>query len=130
MQNAQMIFSSVPSRNYLPVYGEANKLDYKQAVELMDLHHKDIANATNTPIKSVRFDSRIPMEVAKRIEEWVVLLELVAEFFEGNVDKAILWFRTPNYLLGNISPRDMIRFGRYKKLMKYVQNALAGNQSA
>jgi len=28
---------------------------------------------------------------------------------------------------GGISPRDMICFGRYQKLEKFIQNALAGN---
>lgn len=37
------------------------------------------------------------------------------------------WFLTPNPLLGNISPVDMIKMGRYKKLCKWVFNQLDEN---
>ena len=53
------------------------------------------------------------------------LCEQVVEFFEGDVAKAALWFRLPNLLLGDISPRDMIRHGRYAKLQAFVVEALA-----
>jgi len=33
-------------------------------------------------------------------------------------------------LLGDISPRDMIRFGRYAKLRQFVMDALAENATA
>ena len=44
------------------------------------------------------------------------LCEQVVGFFEGDVNRAALWFRLPNPLLGDVSPRDMIRYGRYAKL--------------
>jgi hypothetical protein len=40
----------------------------------------------------------------------------------------MLWFKVPNPLLGDVAPRDMIRFGRYKKLLKFIQSALEENQ--
>ena len=58
------------------------------------------------------------------------LCEQVVEFFEGDVAKAALWFRLPNLLLGDISPRDMIRYGRYAKLQAFVVEALAENEVA
>lgn len=54
----------------------------------------------------------------------------VVEFFEGDVAKSALWFRLPNLLLGDISPRDMIRCGRYAKLQAFVVEALAENEVA
>jgi hypothetical protein len=41
-----------------------------------------------------------------------------------------LWFQTKNPLLGNISPRDMIRYGRYEKLRRFIMNALEDNATA
>jgi len=41
-----------------------------------------------------------------------------------------LWFRLPNPLLGDVSPRDMIRYGRYAKLQEFVMDALAENATA
>ncbi len=79
-------------------------------------------------MSSVRYDEKIPTELHERIKEWAILLNLVAEHFKGDATKTTLWFTTPNPLLGNISPRDMIRFGRYKKLFKFIFNALAENK--
>jgi len=51
---------------------------------------------------------------------------MVAQYFRDG-QKTILWFRTPNPLLGNITPRDMIRIGRFRKLQRFIQNALDEN---
>ena len=58
------------------------------------------------------------------------LCEHVVGFFEGDVNRAALWFRLPNPLLGDVSPRDMIRYGRYAKLQQFVVEALADNAVA
>ena len=52
---------------------------------------------------------------------------LVKAFFGGDGDKTMLWMRTPNPLLGDRSPRDMIVNGRSDKLLKFVEQALAEN---
>jgi len=71
----------------------------------------------------VRFDSRIPAELRERLTEIATICELVAEHFDGDVAKTALWFRVPNPLLGNLSPRDQIRLGRYRKVLKFVFEA-------
>ena len=58
------------------------------------------------------------------------LCEHVVGFFEGDVAKTALWFRLPNPLLGDVSPRDMIRCGRYARLQQFVTDALADNAVA
>ena len=55
------------------------------------------------------------------------ICERVAGYFKGDAQKTFLWFSLPNTLLGGISPIEMIKLGRYKKLYHFVQNALAGN---
>jgi hypothetical protein len=62
--------------------------------------------------------------------ELTVLCEQVVGFFEGDVAKTALWFRLPNPMLGDISPRDMIRFGRYEKVQQFVLDALNENLQA
>jgi len=62
--------------------------------------------------------------------EFEQLCEQVVGLFEGDVNCAALWFRLPNPLLGDISPRDMIRYGRYAKLREFVVEALAENAGA
>ena len=72
---------------------------------------------------SVRFDDKVPVEVLERMENIANVCNLVFEFFQDDV-KTKLWLQTPNPLLGNTSPKDMIRVGRYKKLLQFVTDAL------
>lgn len=44
----------------------------------------------------------------------------VAETFGGDLDKTALWFRVRNPLLGDVSPRDMIRSGRLDRLVRFI----------
>lgn len=53
---------------------------------------------------------------------------LVLEFFKGDVDKMKMWFHTKNPLLGNITPNDMIKLGRYEKLLLWVKQQLSENE--
>ena len=121
------IFANVPQQDYLSVFKD-DKPVYNRIVDFLDFKKEDISKATEVPLSSVRYDEKIPKELHERIKEWAILLNLVAEHFKGDATKTALWFTTPNPLLGNISPRDMIRFGRYKKLFKFIFNALAENK--
>lgn len=120
MATPQALFSSVPDQDYLSAF--PNK--YKAAVDFLELQQRDVAQAAQIPVKSVRYDERIPADLARRTREWKVLINLVAEHFKGDLEKTHLWFCTPNFLLGNSAPRDFIRFGRYKKLYRFIQKAL------
>jgi hypothetical protein len=52
---------------------------------------------------------------------------LVLEFFAGNVEKADLWFKTPNPLLGGFVPERMIWLGRETRLLRFVRDQLDQN---
>lgn len=43
--------------------------------------------------------------------------------FKPFAQKVGLWFEIANTMLGNVSPRDMIRIGRYKRLLNFVIEA-------
>lgn len=101
--------------------------DYQRVVQLLDFKKKDVAKASQVSLLSVRYDHKMPKELEERVREWAVALSLVAQYFK-NEPKTILWFKTQNPLLGNISPRDMIRIGRFKKLYQFIVNALAENE--
>ena len=124
---SQNIFSTVPKRDYLSFY-KKNNLLYDRVVKFFEFKKEDISKATGVPLSSVRYDEKIPAELHERIREWATLLNLVAEHFQGDAKKTALWFTMLNPLLGNVTPRDMIRFGRYRKLFKFVINALAENR--
>jgi hypothetical protein len=79
---------------------------------------------------SVRYDEKIPKDVFDRLQEIANICELVAQHFSGDVRKTALWFKTKNPLFGNIAPRDMIRYGRYERLRRFITEAIAENAAA
>ena len=120
------IYQTVPDKDYFSLSSKGN-IDYGAVVKRLSFEKKDVSTATGVPLASIRYDDKIPQEVRERITEWATLLNLVAQHFQGDLNKTIMWFTMPNPLLGNISPRDMIRFGRYKKLLNFILNAAGEN---
>ena len=127
--NGTALFENVPKQDYFSLF-PPNGTDYQKVVQLLDFKKKDVARASNLAIHSVRYDPpKMPKELADRIQEWALALNLVAQFFKDQ-QKTVLWFKTPNPLLGDITPRDMIRIGRFKKLQKFILNALSENEKS
>jgi hypothetical protein len=117
------LFRSVHDRDHLGFWADQT-LKAREVVDFLQLKKPDVAKVAGVAPASVRFDHKMPREVHERLEEIANICALVAEFFAGDVTKTALWFRTRNPLLGDISPRDMIRFGRYGKLRQFVMEAL------
>ena len=69
----------------------------------------------------------MPLELKEHLTVWATTLNLVDGFFKDK-DKTILWFSIPNPLLGDMTPRDLIRVGRFKKLLNFIQTAIEENQ--
>jgi hypothetical protein len=121
------LFASVPEKNYLDLQDADGSYNPKKVAEFLKLNRRDLARVASIPLSSVRFDERMTPELKKRIIEIAVICEKVAGYFKGDAQKTFLWFSLPNTLLGNITPLEMIKLGRYKKLHHFVQDALAGN---
>jgi uncharacterized protein (DUF2384 family) len=102
--------------------------DYKRVSEFLDFDRSELSKLGGVSKQSVRFDDKIPADLRERLEQIANIISLVAEYFEGDSRKTALWFKTPNPMLGEISPRDMIRFGRYQRLSKFVQQARQANE--
>lgn len=49
---------------------------------------------------------------------------LVLNFFEGDGEKALRWYRTSNPLLGDQVPMVMIINGREKKLLTFIKGQI------
>jgi len=121
------LFETVPKEDYLTLFPSGDT-DYEKVVDLLDFRKKDVARASNVALHSVRYDPpKMPRELRDRIQEWAITLNLVAQFFRDE-QKTVLWFKTPNPLLGDIAPRDMIRIGRFKKLRQFILQALSENE--
>lgn len=126
------LFNTVPEKDFFNFFetekDKSLRVQPKKVVDFLEFSKNDVAAATNESINMVRYDDKMPIELRERIEEWALAINLVASFFK-TTEKTIMWFKIPNPLLGNISPRDMIRLGRSKKLMKFIQTALNENKA-
>jgi len=117
------IFSSVPKK-LEPFFADGRPTS--EIVDFLDLPRKDVARATKLRVDSVRFDERMPPVVEKWLREVGTTIVLVMEFFK-DPQKTKLWFETPNPQLGGIAPSDMIKLGRTRKLLAFVQTAVQEN---
>ncbi len=117
------LFRTVPAQHHLGFWTE-QALNAKKVAEFYDFDKREIAKVANVAPSSVRYDHKIPKEVAERLAEIANIAELAAQFFAGDSIKTALWFKTPNPLLGQICPRDMVRYGRYDRLRQFVLEAL------
>ena len=120
------LFRNVRDHDYLGFWADQT-LRAREVAEFLQLKKPEVAKVAGVAPSSVRFDQKMPREVHERLEEIANICALVAEYFEGDVAKTALWFRTRNPMLGDIAPRDMIRFGRYAKLRQFVMDALSEN---
>ncbi len=123
------LYNTVTKSDSLNFWAEQG-LNYSSVSEFLDLNKKELSKVGGVSIQSVRLDHRIPNELRVRLEQIANICNLVAEFFDGDRAKTALWFHTPNPMLGDLSPRDMIRFGRYKRLQKFVLSAREENTAS
>lgn len=97
--------------------------NYKKVAEFLHLSKEDLGKIAGVSKASVRFDANIPEAVATRLREIANIANLVAEYFKGDANKVSLWFELANPMLGNITPRNMIRAGRYQNLLNFVMES-------
>lgn len=121
-----VLFGNVPKTDPLNLWSPEG-LKFQDVATLLDYSHTDLSQLARVTKKSVRLDNRIPKELKQRLEEIANIANLVAAYFEGDAEKTALWFRLPNPMLGGVAPRDMIRHGRYKKLLNFVMSAQEEN---
>ncbi|MDI1245181.1 MAG: hypothetical protein PSV24_07245 [Rhodoferax sp.] len=105
-------------------FGAGNSFQPKVVRELLGLKHEDVSKLASVSLKSVRYDDAMPETVRERLEEIAITINLVAQFFQGDTNKTVSWFKARNPLLGDVSPRDMIRLGRFERLRKFIINAM------
>jgi hypothetical protein len=125
----QALFQNIHRTDPLEFWSK-HGLDYRKVTDFLDLNTDELSKIGGVSKRSVRLDSRIPYDLKVRLEQIANICALVAGYFEGDIEKTALWFRTPNPMLGDISPRDMIRFGRYKRLLKFVTEAREANTTS
>ena len=99
----------------------------QKVVNTLEYKKQEVSQASGVKVSSIRYDMKMPIELKERLIEWATAINLAASFFKDN-NKTILWFNTPNSLLGEVTPRNMIRVGRSQKLITFIRNALLENK--
>jgi len=122
------LFDSVPD-DYLN-FGHGPGFNAKEVQSFLGLKKDEVSRLAAVSPKSVRFDDAMPEPVRERLEEIALTINMVARVFGGDVHKTVAWFRARNPLLGDVSPRDMIRLGRFERLRKFIINAMMDNAPA
>ena len=110
-------------------FGLGSSFNAKSVQSFLSLKKEDVSHIADVSPKSVRFDDAKPVPVRERLQEIANTINLMARFFWGDVDKTGTWFKTRNPLLGDISPRDMIRPGRFERLRKFIWLAMGDKVS-
>jgi hypothetical protein len=116
------LFDSVPT-DYLS-FGHGRSFDAKKAAQFLTLKKADVGRIASVSQSSVRYDEHIPESVRLRLEEIAMTINWVAKQFDGDAEKTVAWFHARNPLLGDVSPRDMIRLGRFERLRKFIIQAM------
>ncbi len=116
------ILANMPSSDPLRFWPK-QKTDFERVRKFLDLNTDELSKLSGLRKQSIRLDSRIPAVLKDRLEQIAIICSLVAEHFDGDSHKTVLWFKTPNPMLGYVKPRDMIRLGRYKKLLTFIMES-------
>ncbi|HEY3391084.1 MAG TPA: hypothetical protein VGK58_00100 [Lacipirellulaceae bacterium] len=110
-------------------FWQGQNLNYDKVRDFAGFDTGEVARMTGLKKNSVRYDERAPKEVREHMAAIANICNLVFGFFNDAV-KTKLWLMTPNPMLGNTAPRDMIRHGRYEKLLRFVTEALEDEAAA
>ena len=116
------LFDTVPTD--VMGFGLGALFNAKAVQAFLGLNKEDVSRLADVSPKSVRFDHAMPDTVRQRLQEIAITINLAAKVFEGDVNKTVAWFQTRNPLLGDASPKDMIRLGRFNRLRKFIMDTL------
>jgi Protein of unknown function (DUF2384) len=117
-----MTHVDIPEKDLLG-FGLGSAFQPKLVSDWLELSKIDVARATAASSKSVRYGADAPTVMRDQLEEIALTCNRVAQAFRGDTEKTAVWFKSRNPMLGNVSPRDMIRLGRFDRLRKFVISA-------
>ena len=123
MANAMGLFDAVP-QDFMR-FGQGMAFEPRKVPYVLGLKNNDVSRLAAVSTSSVRYDDAMPEQMRDRLEEIANTINVVAGLFDGDVNKTAAWFKARNPMLGDVSPRDMIRLGRYERLRKFIINAMA-----
>lgn len=98
------IFSTVPKKDFLNFF-VANQVMTHRVLAFLEIDLKDFCRHEGKDLAV----------------KWAVLLNVVAQHFDGNKQKTKLWFFIENPVFNWITPREMLLSGQTDKVLKIVQ---------
>lgn len=117
------LFRNIPDEDLLG-FGVGSAFDPRRVSDWLGLKKVDVSRVAEVSPKSVRWDNDMPAAVHDRLEEIALTCNMVAQAFGGDVVKTALWFKARNPMLGDVSPRDMVRLGRFDRLRRFIISAM------
>lgn len=97
-------------------------LKSQEASHFLGLSMSDVAR-----LASLCHGADKPEAVHTYLEELAAIINMAAAHFQGNTQRTAAWFKARNPILGDVSPRDMIRNGRHVRLRRFVIEAVKGD---
>ena len=122
------LFDTVPPD--LMGFGMGSSFKAKSVQTFLGLKKEEVSRIADVSPKSVRFDDAMPGTVRDRLEEIAITVNIVAKTMGGDVNKTVTWFKMRNPLLSDISPKEMIRLGRFERLRKFILASLQDQPKA
>jgi hypothetical protein len=122
MTNTPALFRTVATRDYVGFWAN-DRLNARAVARFLELDKREIAKIVGVALTSVRFDEKMPRALADCLEEIANTCSLVAQFFDGDIVKTALWFKTKNPMFGDAAPREVIREGRHERVRRFVIQA-------
>jgi hypothetical protein len=107
-------------------FGSGSSFEAEAVQLVLALTDEDVARMASAPLTFARHDVEVSELVRARLEDVGRAINLVACVFDGDVERTVAWFKTRNPMLGDVTPRDMIRLGRFERLSKYIAAAMLG----
>jgi hypothetical protein len=114
----------------LMCFGMGSAFDAKSVQSFLNLKLDEVYRITEGIPTAVHLEDAMPDSLIESLQEIAIAINWVAKFFGGDVDKTTNWFNTPNPSLGDISPKDMIRLGRFERLNKFILYAMTESDKA
>lgn len=62
------------------------------------------------------------------MDKLTIEIVLNVHCFFNDIDKTYAWLKTKNPLLGDLSPLDLIKLGKGRKILKFVINCIDENK--
>ena len=81
------LFDTVPT-DYLK-FGRGSSFDARRVQEVLGLKKEDVSRLAAVSVKSVRYDEAMPAQVRERFEEIANTINLVAQAFDGDIEKTV-----------------------------------------